>query len=217
MICRRVYHDFFFGTRIQINISWCGSGSGQMIRIRNTGYDRRLQLLNLIARTDNCNCWPELLWRTTAIVFTWIIINWSNVLLTTAIFTTSSSITNNCNCYDQIKYYQQLQLLWPHPVLPIISIVMPWSKIFFWAALALRSQKNTRLWLPRPADNCNYYDRWLWLLWPELTWLWGKFLWLTTAIVMTDNCNWYDLNCYDRQLQWEGHVVYSGSSSPTLS
>ena len=33
----RVYHDFFC-TRIQINVSWCGSGSGsgQMIRIRNT-------------------------------------------------------------------------------------------------------------------------------------------------------------------------------------
>ena len=30
----RVYHDFFFGTRIQINVSWYGSGSGQMIRIR---------------------------------------------------------------------------------------------------------------------------------------------------------------------------------------
>ena len=30
----RVYNDFFFGTRIQINISWYGSGSGQMIRIR---------------------------------------------------------------------------------------------------------------------------------------------------------------------------------------
>ena len=30
----RVYHDFIFGTRIQINVSWYGSGSGQMIRIR---------------------------------------------------------------------------------------------------------------------------------------------------------------------------------------
>ena len=30
----RVYHNFIFGTRIQINVSRYGSGSGQMIRIR---------------------------------------------------------------------------------------------------------------------------------------------------------------------------------------
>ena len=36
----QLYHDFFFGTRIQINVSWYGSGSGSWpmirIRIRNT-------------------------------------------------------------------------------------------------------------------------------------------------------------------------------------
>ena len=138
--------------------------------------------------TDNCNCWPELLWRTTAIVFTWIIINWSNVLPKTAIFTNSSSITNNCNCYDQIKFYQQRQLLWPHPVLPIISIVMPWSKFFFWAATALRSQKH-----PALAPQTCWQLQLLWLMtaivmtWIDMT---------VTEIVMTDNCN-----CYDWQLQ----------------
>ena len=30
----RVYHDFSFGTRIQINVSGSGSGSDQMIRTR---------------------------------------------------------------------------------------------------------------------------------------------------------------------------------------
>ena len=34
LICMPVYHDFFFGTRIKINVSWCGFGSGLMIRIR---------------------------------------------------------------------------------------------------------------------------------------------------------------------------------------
>ena len=31
----RVYHDLFFATRIQINVSWSGSGSGQMILIQS--------------------------------------------------------------------------------------------------------------------------------------------------------------------------------------
>ena len=35
----RVYHDFLL-VPIQINVSWCGSESGQMIRIRNTAKDQ---------------------------------------------------------------------------------------------------------------------------------------------------------------------------------
>ena len=30
----RVYHDLILATRIQINVYWSGSGSGQMIRIQ---------------------------------------------------------------------------------------------------------------------------------------------------------------------------------------
>ena len=29
-----VYHNLFFATRIEINVSWSGSGTGQMIRIK---------------------------------------------------------------------------------------------------------------------------------------------------------------------------------------
>ena len=49
--------DFFFGTRIQINVSWYGSGSWPMIRIRNT-----VALHNKVDKTVNFDPWLPCPW-----------------------------------------------------------------------------------------------------------------------------------------------------------
>ena len=55
-----VYHDLFFATRIQINVSWSGSGPGQIIRIRNTDAKPTGLIGNTLGEHDTA------LWRVTS-------------------------------------------------------------------------------------------------------------------------------------------------------